>query len=64
MKQREKMRKQLEGAAEDDMRASMAHSAMTQKQIANERVETRNKIGYFLSYLLRTFCVVADHSVS
>ena len=53
MKQREKMRKQLEGAAEEDMRVSMAQSAITQKQIANERIETRNKIGASLLFLLK-----------
>ena len=45
MKQREKLRGQLEGAAEDDMKASMAMSAATQKLIASERIEARNKIG-------------------
>ena len=47
IKQREKMRMNQDGAADDDMKVSMAQSAQTQKQIANERLETRNKIDIF-----------------
>jgi hypothetical protein len=52
MKQREKLRGQLEGAAEEDMKASMAMSAATQKQIASERIEARNKIGEGGNYII------------
>lgn len=47
VKQREKMRLTLDAAGEDDMKATLAMSAVTQKQIANERLETRNKIDIF-----------------
>ena len=47
MKQREKMRSQLESSNEEDLKEQMAQSAVTQKQIANERLETRNKIDIF-----------------
>ena len=47
MKQREKMRTQLEESNEEDLKEQMAQSAIAQKQIANERLETRNKIDIF-----------------
>ena len=47
MKQREKMRSQLESSNEADLMDQMAQSEITQKQIANERLETRNKIDIF-----------------
>ena len=47
MKQREKIRTQLMGQQEEEAKASLAMSAVTQKMIANERLETRNKIDIF-----------------
>lgn len=47
MKQREKMRTELEAKAEDENKMAAAMDNDTQRQIENERLETRNKIDIF-----------------